>query len=129
MFNSLATLCSVRLPRSRNLRNACSLNSGGVWISVHVCRSSGASALKKGGDNQSDTGGVRGNEFDQRSPRHHLVHLLKEHLLACFLYAEIGVQDGLFHRQYFLKLGLHQAHSRRSYAEFPQGNPRKYLVR
>jgi hypothetical protein len=32
---------------------------------------------------------------------------------------QIGLQADLFHGLYFLKPGLRQAHSQRSYAEFP----------
>ena len=62
---------------------------------------------------------VGGNEFDQYSPSHHLVLLVEEDLLAVFLRAEIEVQGGLFQDLYFLSLDLHQAHSCRTYAEFP----------
>ena len=41
-------------------------------------------------------GVVRGNEFDQRGPRHHLFHLLQELALAGFLHTEIEVQSSLF---------------------------------
>ena len=47
-------------------------------------------------------GVVGGNEFDQCSPWHHLIHLIQEHLLAGYLGAEIEVQGGLFHAMYFI---------------------------
>ena len=64
-------------------------------------------------------GVVGANKFDQCSPRHHLVHLVQEDLLAGFLRAEIEVQGGLFRGLYFLRQGLRQALNWGSYAEVP----------
>ena len=58
---------------------------------------------EKGGPASLAFGVVRRNQFDQRRPRHHLVHLVQEHLLAGFLRAEVEGQGGLFHDLYFLK--------------------------
>ena len=62
---------------------------------------------------------VGGNQLDQGSPGHHLVHLVQEHLLAGFLHAEVQGQGSLFYDLYFLSWGLHQAHNWGSFAEFP----------
>ena len=61
-----------------------------------------------------------GNEFDQRSPWHHLVHLLQEHLIAGFLDAQIAIQAGLFHAGYFLRLVLHKYTIRGVVQGFPK---------
>ena len=74
---------------------------------------------RKGGPASLAFGVVGGNQLDQRRPRNHLIHLVKEHLLAGFLRAQIQGQGGLFHDLYFLSWGLHQAHNWGSFAEFP----------
>ena len=56
-------------------------------------------------------GVVRRNQFDQRRPKNYLIHLVKEHLLAGFLHAEIQRQDGLFNGLYSLSWGLYRAHN------------------
>ena len=47
-----------------------------------------------------------GDEFNQGSPWYYLIYLVKEHLFAGFLGAEIEVQGSLLHGLYFLKYGL-----------------------
>jgi hypothetical protein len=59
------------------------------------------------------------NEFDQIGQQNHLPHLMQEHLLARFFNAQIAFQAGLFLGLYFLRPGLLQAQTQRSYAEFP----------
>ena len=62
---------------------------------------------------------VRRNEFDQRSPENHMLHLFQEHLLAGFLRAEMEIQGGLLHGLYFLRRGLRQGHNRGRLTAFP----------
>jgi len=45
---------------------------------------------------------LRGNKINQVRPRHHLFHLLQEHLLAGLLDVQIEIQSGLFHATYFI---------------------------
>ena len=73
---------------------------------------------RKGRSARLALGIVGGNQLDQGSPGHHLIHLAQEDLLAGFLHAEIEVQADLFHGLYFLSWGLHQAHNWGSFAEF-----------
>ena len=64
-------------------------------------------------------GVVRRDKRHQRSPGNHALHLRQELALAGLLHTELEVQGGLLHALYFLRLDLHQAHKRVSYAEIP----------
>ena len=53
---------------------------------------------------------VRGDQFDQRCPRHNAIHFKQKLALAGLFNAEVQIEIDLFHGLYVPRLGLRLAH-------------------